>query len=89
MPITNSVKKSLRQSEVKRGRNKQRRTALRKAQKNFLLSIKNKKFEEAKKMLPSIYQIVDKSAKTHIIKKNTAARMKSRLTKKLVPEDTK
>lgn len=39
------------------------------------------KKEEVKKMLPQIYKTVDKAAKTNVIKKNTAARKKSRLTK--------
>ena len=87
MPITNSVKKSLRQSEVKRRRNKQRRTILRKTEKKFLSLIRDKKFAEAKKMLPEVYKVVDKSAKTRIIKKNTAARVKSRLVKQLVSRE--
>jgi len=40
-----------------------------------------KKIEEAKKLLPQVYKILDKSAKVGIIKKNTAARKKSRITK--------
>lgn len=40
-----------------------------------------KKTEEAKKLLPEIYKILDKSAKAGVIKKNAAARTKSRITK--------
>jgi small subunit ribosomal protein S20 len=40
-----------------------------------------KKAEEAKKLLPQVYKILDKSAKENIIKKNTASRKKSRITK--------
>lgn len=40
-----------------------------------------KKTEEAKKLLPQAYKILDKSAKENIIKKNTASRKKSRLAK--------
>ena len=36
---------------------------------------------KAKKLLPQIYKILDKSAKTNVIKKNTASRKKSRITK--------
>ncbi len=37
--------------------------------------------EEAKKLLPEIYKALDKATKTGVIKKNTAARKKSRITK--------
>jgi small subunit ribosomal protein S20 len=37
--------------------------------------------EEAKKLLPQVYKILDKAAKVGVIKKNTAARKKSRITK--------
>jgi small subunit ribosomal protein S20 len=38
-----------------------------------------KKFAEVEKMLPSVYKAIDKAAKRGVIKKNTAARKKSRL----------
>jgi len=44
------------------------------------LVAENKK-EDAKKLLPAVYRILDKTAKVGIIKKNTASRNKSRLTK--------
>ena len=37
--------------------------------------------EEALKLLPEIYKAIDKTAKRGVIKKNTASRKKSRLTK--------
>ena len=40
-----------------------------------------KKMPEAKKLLPEIYQALDKAAKVGVIKKNNASRRKSRLTK--------
>jgi len=40
-----------------------------------------KKSEEAKKLLPQVYKLLDKAAKTGLIKKNTVARKKSRITK--------
>jgi len=42
-----------------------------------------KKIEEAKKLLPQVYKILDKAAKERVIKKNTVARKKSRITKLL------
>jgi len=43
--------------------------------------VSKKKTEEAKKLLPQVYKILDKTAKVGIIKKNTASRKKSRITK--------
>jgi len=42
--------------------------------------VENRK-EEALKLLPQAYKVIDKAAKTGVIKKNNAARKKSRLTK--------
>ena len=38
---------------------------------------------EAAKALPTLYKAIDKAAKNGTIKRNTAARMKSRLSKKV------
>lgn len=43
--------------------------------------ISQKKTDEAKKLLPKVYKVLDKSAKTNLIKKNTASRKKSRIAK--------
>lgn len=48
-------------------------------QEEKLLDQKN--FEEAQKLLPQLYKALDKAASRGVIKKNTAARKKSRLTK--------
>lgn len=45
--------------------------------------LKDKKKSDAKKLLPEAYKKIDKAAKAGIIKKNTASRKKSRLTKAL------
>ena len=80
MPIKKSAKKALRQSERRRIRNLQRKRKI----KNLLKEIRNlvsqKKIEETKKLLPQVYKILDKAAKTGLIKENTAARKKSRIT---------
>ncbi len=52
--------------------------------KKFLKLIVAKKIEDAQKILPKLYQSIDKAVKNGIIKKNNAARKKSRLTKKIV-----
>ena len=43
--------------------------------------IQDNKKEEALKLLPQVYQAIDKAAKRGVIKKNTASRKKSRLVK--------
>jgi len=43
--------------------------------------ISSKKKEEALKLLSQVYSAIDKAAKRGVIKKNTAARKKSRLSK--------
>jgi len=81
MAITKSAKKAWRQSLKKRKRNliyKEKIKSLVKEVKNL---ISQKKIEEAKKLLPQIYKILDKAAKVGVIKKNTAARKKSRIAR--------
>lgn len=43
-----------------------------------------KKAKEAEAMLPTLYKAIDKAVKVGTLKKNTAARMKSRAAKSLV-----
>jgi len=43
--------------------------------------VSEKKIEEAEKLLPQVYKALDKTAKVGLIKKNTAGRKKSRITK--------
>lgn len=83
MAITKSAKRALKKSLKRRERNLKRKEILKKAKKEFLKLIEAKKIEEAKKLLPKLYKLLDKLAKVNVIKKNTASRLKSRLTKKL------
>ena len=43
-----------------------------------------KKKEEALKLLPQVYQAIDKAAKRGVLKKNTASRKKSRISRAIV-----
>lgn len=83
MPITKSTKKRLRQNPKRRDVNAKRIVEMKKLIKEAinLLSIKNK--AEVEKMLPNIYKAIDKAAKRGVIKKNTAARKKSRIARKI------
>ncbi len=83
MPITKSAEKALRQSKKRRVANIKRRDKI----KNLLKGVKNlisqKKLEEVKKLLPQVYKLLDKAAKTDLIKKGTADRQKSRITESI------
>ena len=48
--------------------------------------ISQNKAKEAEKLLPEIYKSLDKAAKTKVIKKNTASRKKSRITKAIIKQ---
>ncbi|MBP6908279.1 MAG: 30S ribosomal protein S20 [Candidatus Pacebacteria bacterium] len=81
MPITKSAKKALRSSLVKKGVNDRRKKALKESIKGIEKLVKEKKKDEAKKLLPSAYSAIDKAAKKGVIKKNNASRKKARLSK--------
>jgi small subunit ribosomal protein S20 len=82
VPITKSAKRALRGSSKKKKFNVQKKIVLKKTKKDFLKLIEGDKIEEAKKMLPKAYKLLDKAAKVNLIKKNKAAREKSKLAKK-------
>ena len=80
MPIIKSAKKAWRQSLKKKTRNLIYKKKLKTLIKEAGSLVLAKKIEDAKKLLPQIYKILDKTAKIGVIKKNTAARKKSRIT---------
>jgi small subunit ribosomal protein S20 len=82
-PITISAKKALRQSKKRTVKNIQNKTAIKKLLKEIKKLASEKKNEEAKKLLPQIYKLLDKAAKTGLIKGNTVARKKSRIARSI------
>lgn len=82
MPILKSAKKALRQTERRRVRNLAKKTAFKKALKDVRKLLPPGKIEEAKKLMPAAYKALDKAAKTGVIKKGKANRLKSRLAKR-------
>ena len=80
MPITSSAKKAHRASKKKRVYNVRRKSEIEKHLKVFRKLIIAKSKVEAEKMIPIIFQALDKAAKTAFIKDNKAARLKSRAT---------
>ncbi|MCH8049045.1 30S ribosomal protein S20 [Patescibacteria group bacterium] len=81
MPIIKSAKKALRQNIRGKIRNLKRKNAMKILVKQTKKLVSAEKKQEAIKLLPELYKAIDKAAKRGIIKKNAAARKKSRLTK--------
>ncbi len=78
MPITKSAKKALRQNKTRRIRNNRKIVAYKASVKDFRKLVTAGKKDEAKKMLPKVYQILDKATKSGVIKKNKASCLKSK-----------
>ncbi len=81
MPITQSAKKALRQSKTRHEHNVIIKTHFKDEIKELKKLVAAKDIDGAKRYLPNVYQALDKGAKSHVIEKNTASRLKSRLTK--------
>lgn len=81
MAITKSAKKSIRQTKKRKSKNLVYKNKIKNLIKEVRLLISQKKTNEAKELLPAIYEALDKSAKVGVIKKNTASRKKSRMAK--------
>jgi len=81
MPIKQAAKKALRQSLRRQKRNLIYYHKIKGLIKKVRVLTSQKKTNEAKSLLPEIYQVLDKAAKVGVIKKNTASRQKSRVTR--------
>lgn len=80
MPITKGAEKAHRQSERKRVYNIRRKSVMKDAEKAITKAVTAGDKEKANSLLPVAYKAIDKAAKRGVIKGNTAARKKSRLT---------
>ncbi|MEK9178891.1 MAG: 30S ribosomal protein S20 [Patescibacteria group bacterium] len=80
MPITQSAQKAVRGSSRKKAFNDRRMRTMKEIIKKIEKIVKTDK-AEALKMLSSAFAIIDKAAKSNVIKKNNAARKKSRLSR--------
>lgn len=83
MPIKKASFKDLRQSKKRMARNLKIKNSLKKTAKEGRRLIDAKKNEEAQKIIKQSIKEVDRAISKGIIKKNTGARKKSRLMKKL------
>ena len=75
--------KAYRQDLVRRERNRGKRTRLRHALKSLRAAIDEGKTDEARAALSGTVSLIDKLVAKGVIHDNTAARYKSRLTKRL------
>ena len=80
MPITKSAKKAIRGSLRKKANNLRRMRVMKEIIKKIEKIAKTDK-AGATKMLSTAFQAIDKSAQKGVIKKNNAARKKSRLSR--------
>lgn len=83
MPHSLSAAKRDRQNLKNFKRNKSRKTAIKQARKDFERALERNELETARNTLQVCYKALDKAAKTNAIADNKAARLKSRLTRRL------
>ncbi|MDH7498356.1 MAG: 30S ribosomal protein S20 [Syntrophomonadaceae bacterium] len=75
--------KRARRAEANRKRNASRVSAMKTAMKRFEAAVADKDIELAREKLRTAISLVDRTAAKGIIHKNTAARRKSRLARRL------
>lgn len=81
MPTTKSATKAMRQSIKRRAKNLIKKEAYKAAIKKVKKLALGAKKSEADEAFITAMQALDKAAKTHVLHKNTASRLKSRLAK--------
>jgi small subunit ribosomal protein S20 len=79
MANTYSALKRVRQTERRTEVNRKNKTRLRHQIRAMRRAITSKDAKVAGELLPQTFSVIDRSAKSGIIKKNTAARYKSKL----------
>lgn len=76
MPVTKQAEKKLRHDKIRSAYTAKKRELMRDEVKSF-------RKKPTAKTLPDAFKILDKAVKTHLIHKNKANRLKSRLSKLL------
>lgn len=84
MPRRRSSLKRKRADKKRHSRNLKIKRELKNVLKRFQALVSAKNIEEAKSFLKKVYSKLDKAAKKGIIHRNTAARKKSRLTRRFI-----
>lgn len=83
MANTYSAIKRMRQEQRRTVINRMRKTRLRHAIRAMRRVLEQKNAQQAQALLPNTFSAIDRAAKWGIIKTNTAARYKGRLTARL------
>lgn len=78
-----SAEKRQRQNVKRRLRNRAARSGVRTVQRKFQLAVKNNNLEEAQEAFAKAERLIDRVSRKGLFHKNTAARTKSRMQKKL------
>lgn len=81
MANKDSAKKAMRQDERKHVFNLRRKRTMKASVKDARELILSGNKKAAMELLPKLYKAIDKAVKKGVIKKNTAARKKSRITR--------
>ena len=85
MPIKHAALKQIRKDRKRRARNQAVRSELKTLTKGLLALLKAQKLDEAKAFIRLVAKKYDHAASTGVIHRNTAARYKSRLMRRLHP----
>jgi small subunit ribosomal protein S20 len=83
MPHTKSAKKSLRQDQKRRDRNRAVKKSLKGQMKKFLTAVKEGTAEQKQAEFVAVVKRLDKAAARRVIHPNAAARKKSQLARQL------
>lgn len=83
MPNIASAKKRMRQSEVRRDRNRGRRSALRTSLRKLDEAIEAGDMDRVRETWRTAQSLLDRTAQRGVIHKNQAARKKARLTRRI------
>ena len=89
MANTKSAEKRMRQSAERRVRNRAARSAMRTAVKKVRGALASGDAQGAQEALKTAVQVIDRTAKKHVVHANTAARTKSRLAKAVAKSSAK
>ena len=83
MPQSKSAAKRLRQNEARRSRNRAVRSALKTRTRAFEAQLAGGDKDNARAKLKKVSSLLDRATARGVVKKNYAARKKSRLARKL------
>jgi small subunit ribosomal protein S20 len=83
MPIKHAALKQMRKDRKRQQRNQAVRSELKTLTKRLLTLLTDRKLDEARTLIHQVAKKYDHAASAHIVHRNTAARYKSRLMRRL------